>query len=455
VTITSATAIGTSTSTVTVPYLNWTRKTAVEAVIYRTIDAGSVFYEAKRISNVAGTTTTTTDTMTDATLLGKPLLYTSGGVIENTVPPPMFILTGHDNRVVGVDSTDPLTLYISKEVGLGYPAEWSDFLTLRIPQRGGPVTGLASMDDKLLVFKRDVIYIVTGRAPVATGQDSTLNVSLLTTDVGCTTPASIVLVPDGVMFSSPKGIYIVERSLRTSYIGAPVENWNDLPVVSAVLVSDKSQVRFGLGEDSRTTLVYDYVVQQWGTFTNLNGVSAVNWGGLYHYVTPSAVVNAETIGEYTDNGKYIRMKYKTGRIQMSGVQGYQRCRRIILIGESRSAHRLQVRITNEDGFAQTEIVSVGAPGTWGSDATWGSSSPWGGTTSSRNQWRLYPTRQKSQAIQLEVTDVEPDETVVSSDYKPMTFDGLAMQIGVAGRGSARIPAAKTLSTSPLPSNTRR
>jgi len=47
--------------------------------------------------------------------------------------------------------------------------------------------------------------------------------SLIPTDTGTINPRSIVLTPMGIMYQSEKGIYLLDRSLQVSYIGADVE----------------------------------------------------------------------------------------------------------------------------------------------------------------------------------------------------------------------------------------
>ena len=74
------------------------------------------------------------------------------------------------------------------------------------------------MDDKLIIFKKDAIYYITGTGPDNTGANGTFSdATFITSTVGCANPSSIVLMPNGIMFQSDKGIWLLDRQLGTTY----------------------------------------------------------------------------------------------------------------------------------------------------------------------------------------------------------------------------------------------
>lgn len=83
---------------------------------------------------------------------------------------------------------------------------------------GGAITGIARVRERLLVFKRQSIYILSG------GDDplNALRIDQLSSDVGCSAPRSIVKVEDGVYFLSDRGFYYTNGS-TLQFIGKPVE----------------------------------------------------------------------------------------------------------------------------------------------------------------------------------------------------------------------------------------
>ena len=101
------------------------------------------------------------------------------------------------------------------------------------------------MDEKLVIFKESAIFYLSGDGPNNLGQQDTfIKPELVSSDIGCININSVVLTPDGLMFKSKKGIYLLSRSMQLAYIGANVEAFNDLKVSSAIVVPEENQVRF-------------------------------------------------------------------------------------------------------------------------------------------------------------------------------------------------------------------
>lgn len=93
------------------------------------------------------------------------------------------------------------------------------------------------------------------------------------------------LYPDGIMFKSAKGYFRLGRDLSfnaaDNYIGAPVEAFNNLSCLKAVLRNDLNQTRFVLS-DNTTVLVYDYFFKQWSTIiTSINDMTVNQDGSCY------------------------------------------------------------------------------------------------------------------------------------------------------------------------------
>ena len=79
-------------------------------------------------------------------------------------------------------------------------------------------------------------------------------------------------MPEGLMFKSSKGIYLLSRALELKYIGADVEAYNAFDVTSAQLIPTVYEVRFTL--TNGVCLVHDYYVDQWSVYTNIAAVDA-------------------------------------------------------------------------------------------------------------------------------------------------------------------------------------
>jgi hypothetical protein len=418
--------------TIAVPTLRLTAKrasatparTPVRLVLYRTTDGGTTYYRSALGSAWLNDTTADhvviTDTTEDADLT-EPI-YTNGGVVENIAAPTCTALVVHRSRLFAL--VDGRTWWYSKQVVEGSPVEFSDLLTLAIDAPGGGCVAGASLDDKFVAFTESRIFYFLGEGPDSTGaQDSFSDAQPVNADVGCTNPRSIVTTPAGILFKSAKGIYLLDRSLAVTYIGADVEAYNADTITSAVLLESTNQVRFTL--DSGVALVFDYFAGQWSVFTNIAAVDSVIWSGEHVYLRDDGSALEETPGVFTDAGSFIPLSLKTAWLQFAGQQGYQRVYKAMVLGEYRSDHTLKVDVAVD--FNPTPVQSatftVDGPDAYGDDATYGSGSPYGGTFP-RYQYRVRLTKQKSEAVQITVSDVQN-----GTPGESMSLSGLAFEIG--------------------------
>lgn len=450
-----------STVTLTIDYLNFTAKPGVQLVVYRTLGDGTILYRNTTLSqllmftnytiynNTLGTTVQYIDSMSDADLALQPQLYTQpleqgiDAVVENSPAPPTGLIQLHRNRLWVVDSTNPLNVYYSKFIGPATPVAFNDSFFKTVDPRGGPITALASIDDKLLVFKYDQMFFIVGQGPENTGVNNDLSDAILiTTDVGCIDPRSIVGSPFGILFKSRKGIYLIDRSLAVQYIGAAVEAYNDDTITSATLVADTNQVRFTL--ESGITLVYDYFVQQWGVFTNQNAVDSLVWQSKTMLLRADGKVLQETSGVYTDDGQPIHLKLATSWFSFAQVQGFQRVRRAQLLGAWKSAHQLKISVCYDfdDTVVQEVLVSPTAPTVYGGSTPL--TSPYGagsyGGQFQLYQWRIDLARQKCQAVKFIIEDLPS----VTGSGEGLSLSSLAFEVG-AKQGLNKVPASQIVS----------
>jgi hypothetical protein len=437
--------------------LNLTAKDGVQIVVYRTEANGSILYRTNSLTpgfgltdyflynNPTGTTLTYVDSMSDEDLRRMPQLYTQPlstaavPVVENDPAPPTGLVQLHRNRIWVVDSTNPLNLWYSKFIGPGTPVAFNEGFTKTVDPRGGPIVALATIDDKLLVFKDSHIFFIVGQGPLDNGQNDDLSDAILiTTDAGCVDPRSIVSTPLGLMFKSRKGIYLIDRSLAVQYIGAPVEAYNAETITSATLVANTNQVRFTLG--SGITLVYDYFVQQWGIFTNQHAVDSLVWRSSTMLLRANGTVLQETAGVYTDDNQPIRLKLVTSWLSFANLEGFQRVRRMMLLGAWRSAHQLRIgmSVDFDDTIVQEAVVSPTAPQTYGSASPYGNN-VYGGTFKPY-QWRFDLARQKSQAVKFTIEDI-PEAT---GSGEGVGLSSLAFEVG-AKQGLNKVPASQIVS----------
>lgn len=445
----------TSTNTINIPYLRLTYKTnpPAQIVIYRWSTSQPEYFRITSIINPAvnqvnSDSLTYIDNAADFQIEGNDLIYTTGGVIENIGAPGLDVMSLFQSRLFLVDAEDRNLLWFSKQVIEGTPVEMSDLFTLYVaPSIGaqgstGPITALAAMDDKLIIFKKDAMYYITGSGPDNTGtNDQFSDPIFISSTVGCNNPSSIVLMPSGIMFQSDKGIWLLGRDLSTNYIGAPVEAYNDAIVTSAVAVPGTNQVRFTL--NNHLALMYDYFFSQWSVFNNISAVSSTLYQGLHTYLNAQGQLLQETEGIYLDNSSPVLMSFITSWLNIAGLQGYERFYFANLLGTYLTPFNLNVQLAYDYGVGQSQSILVtpdNVPSKWGSQSLWGGGNPWGQTANVFSA-RLFPEKQKCQSFQVTVNEVY-DATQGTAAGAGLTLSGLALVVGVK-KGYRTQSAAKS------------
>lgn len=404
---------------VNIPTLKLTYKTNVKIVIYRWSVAQQNYYQVTSVLvptlNIpTNASLQYTDTLGDSAILGNNLIYTTGGVIEDIGPPPSSTMTLFDDRLWLVDAQDRNLLWFSKQVIEGTPVEMSDLLTFYVaPTIGvqgstGPITALGVMDDKLIIFKKDAIYYINGTGPDNTGANSSYNGPIfITSTVGCDNQNSIVFQPQGLMFQSDKGIWLLGRDLSTQYIGAPVQQFNSGLIQSSASIPETNQVRFTLSTGQ--TLMYDYFYGQWGTFVGVPAISACIYDELHTFINSYGDVYQENPGTYIDGSNPVLIAFTTSWLKLANLQGYQRAYFFYILGEYLSPHKLQVNISYDYNSAPSQSVLITPDNfspTYGSglsQSPFGQGNPYGG----RNveNWRIFFKQQRCQAFQLNIQEV--------------------------------------------------
>lgn len=451
----SVTTSGSGTSgsiTVNIPTARISYKTGIKIVIFRWSVAQQEYFSVTSITTPTLNDPTVdsiafVDTLADASIIGNSLIYTTGGVIEDTGGPPCTGLTIFDTRLWLIDAEDQNLLWFSKQVIEGTTVEMSDLLTDFIaPNAGtstntGPLKCIFPMDDKIIFFKKDALYYKNGTGPDNTGLNSQFSQPIfITSTIGSENQNSIVFMPQGLLFQSDKGIWLLDRSLGTSYIGNPVEDSNSQIVTSAVAIPATTHVRLTL--NNNTVLMYDYFFEQWGTFSNVDAVSSTLYQNLHTYVSPFGGVAQETPGIYIDNGNPVLTNLATGWINIAALQGFQRIYYFYLLGQYFSPHKLNISIAynyNDSPF-QTDLIT---PNNFSSSVP----SPYGdqpapfGSPVDLEQWKIHARLQKCQAFKITIQEIF-DPSFGTAPGAGFSLSGLNMIVAVK-RGSRPIPAVDT------------
>jgi hypothetical protein len=419
--------------TITVPTLRvqsvYRKNVTIE--LYRTIANGMIWYKtAEKDNDSTVDSVSFNDKTTDAVLMGLEQLYTTGGVLENIAAGPCTSLCVHRGRVFYIDSTNPSIIYYSHKLIPGTPVQFSDALYMVVEPQTGDCTALASIDEKLVIFKEYRAYYVTGDGPDMSGNQSDFSdpMPIPTGGVGCVNQRAVCEIPTGLMFQSDKGIYLLDRAGGLQYISAPVEPliknaWigNNVPYTNALIPSHKHQVRFTI-EDPFTWLVYDYLLNQWEEFQgSIDSVDAVVYNDAHTFLTTAGDIYSEDLSAYTDEN--FTTVIETGWIRMQSMQGFQRVRRAMLEGVWYSAHNLLIEIMYDYNDTVVQTISQDAM-----------------TEVIPYSFRIDFKRQKCKALKLRIT---VQKAASGSVGQYAGFSGMTFEVGIK-KGTDKVPVGRSL-----------
>lgn len=454
---------------ITVPILDLTNKKNVILEVYRTENLGSLF---RRVTSTIFPTfnivsenylyknVTFIDTLSDADMLSNELLYTTGDVLDNMSPPACSLITLYDQRLWIAGQEDKNLLSFTKTIdpldqdGIG---GFNDALSIALTEEGGDISAIIRMDGNLIIFKERAIYFISGTGPSNANDANNYNPpQKISSDVGCDNPNSVVEMPTGIMFHTTKGIYKLDRGMNVTYIGNAVEEHNTSTISSAILAAGKNQVRFTT--EDRDCLVYDYVYDQWTIFTNYTSTDADLLNGQYVVLSKNGQVRRENETFIDDGISPIKLAFETGNLNLANVQGYQRFKRLLILGEFKGGHRLRVSFAYNFSPTFTETTtfdlntSTTDPATEGvyKDYAFGSLSPYGssdgyvfGGAYRPYQFRVFPTLQKCTSFRIRIEDDQVGSLAINEGW---SISNLNVVVGIKGT-AARIPADRSQGTS--------
>lgn len=427
---------------VVVPTLRLSAKSDIKISLYRTVVNGTLFYKVASVSNdPTQNTITITDGLADSSANSQEILYTTGDVVENIAPPSASIVQRHQNRIFLAGLEEENEIRYSQESVKGEGLGFSDFFRIRVNPSGGPITALGTLDDKLIIFKEDSIFSLVGQGPTLAGANNDFQQpEQISSDVGCVNPSSIVVMPQGLMFASDKGIKLLSRSLEIIDIGAPVEAFEKNTITSGILNPDDDEVRFTTEEGE--ALVYNYAFNLWSVFTNYEALSAEIWQNQYVHLDTSSEVHAEVVGSYDDNGRDIKLRLRSPWLNFGGLQGYKRVYKMLFLGKRLSEHAFKLNIRYDYNDLIREVVYFNTTTALNTD-TIPTDDQWVGVTSQSfvgnektdtYQFEVLPRIQKCESIQLEVEDI-PLDTQAGAGY---TLTGITSVVGVK-QGTISLP----------------
>lgn len=405
--------------------------------LYRTLNNGTTFYLLNSSSTWSQTASRIVyfDTTVDGSLSSRPILYTAGGVLDNYNIGACTAVSFFKERltVTGVDN--PHEVFYSKAVVNGEPVNFAAELSFNVDADQDAVTATGFMDDKLIVFKPNLVYALSGDGPNDLGEGSTLSQpQRIASEVGTEIPNSVILYPNGLMFKSSKGFYTLNRSLMTEYVGAPVQDFNDFTVSGVVLTDKLTEIRY-THQNTSTALVYNYFFGRWDYFTNHQADSSALWNQKLVTAKNTGIIKVENDFFYdVQNGSQSYSMYvETPWLKLKGIQDFQRIYTLDFLGEYLSPHTVTVVVSydydndplNATSYAFNSADVIGNP-------------PISGRGGSVYQFQVGLEQQKCEAIKIAFT-----ETPGTGSQASLYLNNLSAFVGLK-KGLTKLPPEKSV-----------
>lgn len=330
----------------TIPLLHLTRKVGVRLAIYRTTANGTVFYRLSTSVNnyiqpdpgtAVSDTVSRFDGAADSSIIDNEILSYSGpqggsvgGELWHRPPPAYRVAHRHGDYLFHDMMDDSFQVAYSLPLADGEGPAWPVELRMRMPSKHGPVRALATMDDKLVILTSGGAYVVLGQGPNRAGTDNGYSEPVFVTgSVGCVSAASVVNTPDGLMWQSASGLYLLSRGLEVVKLGSGVDAYAGQTVARALEVPSRGEVRWYTREG--TTMVYSTEWRQWSTWTSQPTRDAVLKDGVVHYADGTRI-RYEDATSRTEGGATFPMVIGSAWLKWAGMQGLQRVWKAILLG---------------------------------------------------------------------------------------------------------------------------
>jgi len=326
------------------------------------------------------------------------------------------------------------------------------------------VRGLESNGDHLLVFTNENVFAIAGEGPAPDGSGSTLTEPrLLIAGQGAVDGTIHAVIPAGCVYQSSRGLYMIGRDTKVSYIGSNVEDLTTYRAIAAAANDSRHELYIALGEPLAggtdyagysKILVYNYFFNAWSVYTHTASVMGYNSGlhivdGVLHQARAtygqywdgaterqSAAGSdvgfwKEDTGSYWDVSEGASPTYdkfstiiETPSIYLNNLQGAQRVYRVMFAGDYLGDHDITVEMTVDhdasSSHSQTKTASA---------------------LTTKDRYRLPVKRQKCRAMKIKHT-IAPNSSSAQSNGL-FKLSGLALEVGLRPT-SFKLPKGDTI-----------
>jgi hypothetical protein len=420
----------------------------VTVEVYRTAAGGKTLYlvaSSQSPNNTYGTTQwipcpntgitneplLLSDAMTDATLLSQPRLYRQpllgpGASVDRFPPPPASHICSHKDRLF-VASGD--TVYYSSFSIDGESPWYNPQFSFYVPGGGtSGITALASLDGRLVIFKRDTIFVVDGDGPPENGgSGAEFSPPLrLAAEFGCISANSVRNTPLGIIFRSRRGVELLSRKLDVQWIGEQVRATVDAhsKTCGTAFNSVTGEIKMLLASDSSlgtysgtgVCVVYDTASGAWSTakYTDggsaygapMQGIAQADVGASFPVGSQTVFIDTQFYSYFesyslkydTGVGYWVPITIETAWVKLSGPHERQRIHDAFLLAKQTTGGYHAITISLAYDYSDTYTQS----------RTW---QPGEFTALSLEQFMIQPSQQVNTAIRMKITDAPASDLI--------------------------------------------
>jgi hypothetical protein len=149
------------------------------------------------------------------------ILYTEGGILEATAPPPVWDMCIAGGRMWLVSADRRNELWYSKKLTRGISPEFNAAQVIDVPDS---VMCVRAMDDKVVAFGEGGIFAIYGDGPNDAGQGGTFtDPQRIQSVTGCLSRETVD-TGNGIIFGGRRGAYMLGRGLDVQWISEAVSD---------------------------------------------------------------------------------------------------------------------------------------------------------------------------------------------------------------------------------------
>lgn len=283
---------------------------------------------------------------------GAETIYTQQGEVPNNPAPSCKFITGTRNRIWAGGLITRSVIQASKPLNDLEGVKWNGLDNYKVffPD---DVTGMAPMDDSLVVFTKDRVYAVHGAGPDSGGVGVFTEPQVIPGTSGCINSKSVVGTEIGIFYQSVRGIELIPRGFGSpQWIGEPVRDTiGDFPICMGVSQAPKDWTVRWLFHNSAGTLsrtvIWDQRARSWyvhshvagqlsfdviGTCTGKPGAPDDDNMLLGTFVTnTNSFIEDDTVGREALSSTVSFLE--TGSLRVFGLNGWGFGRDVFVLGE--------------------------------------------------------------------------------------------------------------------------